>query len=660
MAGSDLVSWQNPLMAMLPSILGGESDTDVQKNETATTSGTANTLGTSNQTSTGTTNQTTSGSSTQQTNADVSALQQIFAKQSAGITPEMLTAIFTEGAKKVPGLQTAYGNAVGARASDNTPLATSIRDLQGNLTNQAAVLNNQLLKDSSLTAQAIADLTKSITGTNTSTTTGTTSNTTQGTSSQTANNNSTTNTNAAQTVDQSNTVNTDVLKVLAGLGIGGSALDTILGGNGVTGGLNSLIGKVTGVVPGTLSGLLGGNSTGMDLTGTWDGLFGSGSLAKDLEEFGINWDGNFDDLMGGATDGFNFDLDSIDWTGDIGDTLAFGWADGGLVRRKGDPVVGTKGPEKKGSGGGALSTETIIDAIRKSQPPQSAASVPEGRKNLPFNTTRALKEHDEYADGGEITTAMGVGDKASQQKLAVMRALQQIAQDPRGRQLLQAKFGNARGAGQTVGSEKYTPQIGLGGYIKQRNAYVNQRLEADPIQQWQTGGYSPGDVAPDQVLTNAADWEKRRNNLVSEYEATLDPRELKAIREEMILSAQKNQKRFNRGKALTLSMIGAMAGGAAGFAANSAGANAVGSQLAKTGASQAVKYAGRSDGGIIEGPGDGISDSIPGFGPDGPIAVSDGEYIIPADVVLKKGTDFFDKLLEQNHTPAEMQRAMGA
>ncbi|MFI5117820.1 MAG: hypothetical protein ACHP8B_14110 [Terriglobales bacterium] len=38
--------------------------------------------------------------------------------------------------------------------------------------------------------------------------------------------------------------------------------------------------------------------------------------------------------------------------------------------------------------------------------------------------------------------------------------------------------------------------------------------------------------------------------------------------------------------------------------------------------------------------------------------VSVGEYIIPADVVHAKGKEFFDKLLQRYHTPAEQQRQM--
>ena len=54
----------------------------------------------------------------------------------------------------------------------------------------------------------------------------------------------------------------------------------------------------------------------------------------------------------------------------------------------------------------------------------------------------------------------------------------------------------------------------------------------------------------------------------------------------------------------------------------------------------------------VEGPGTGISDDIPAM-------LSDGEYVIPADVVRAKGEEFFDKLLEKYHTPAAEQRAQG-
>jgi hypothetical protein len=63
---------------------------------------------------------------------------------------------------------------------------------------------------------------------------------------------------------------------------------------------------------------------------------------------------------------------------------------------------------------------------------------------------------------------------------------------------------------------------------------------------------------------------------------------------------------------------------------------------------------GYADGGLIAGPGTGTSDSVPAL-IDGqqPAQVSDGEYLIPANVVQELGHDFFEKLVEQFHTPVE-------
>ncbi len=55
------------------------------------------------------------------------------------------------------------------------------------------------------------------------------------------------------------------------------------------------------------------------------------------------------------------------------------------------------------------------------------------------------------------------------------------------------------------------------------------------------------------------------------------------------------------------------------------------------------------DGATVEGPGGPIDDQVPAL-------LSSGEYVISADVVRAKGTEFFDKLMEKYHTPAEEQR----
>jgi hypothetical protein len=61
------------------------------------------------------------------------------------------------------------------------------------------------------------------------------------------------------------------------------------------------------------------------------------------------------------------------------------------------------------------------------------------------------------------------------------------------------------------------------------------------------------------------------------------------------------------------------------------------------------------EGGKIAGPGTGTSDQVTAVNRDNgqPIRLSNGEYIIPADVVKAKGVEFFDKLKEKYHTPVQ-------
>lgn len=92
----------------------------------------------------------------------------------------------------------------------------------------------------------------------------------------------------------------------------------------------------------------------------------------------------------------------------------------------------------------------------------------------------------------------------------------------------------------------------------------------------------------------------------------------------------------------------------AGYGAFAATALKAGMAAYSGGASNMIM---RSDGGSIAahgighvaGPGGPVDDKVPAM-------LSDGEYVIPADVVKKKGVKFFDKLVKQNHTPAAQQR----
>jgi hypothetical protein len=66
-----------------------------------------------------------------------------------------------------------------------------------------------------------------------------------------------------------------------------------------------------------------------------------------------------------------------------------------------------------------------------------------------------------------------------------------------------------------------------------------------------------------------------------------------------------------------------------------------------------------ADGGQVQGPGTGTSDSVPAVNKSNgqPIQLSNGEYVVSADVVRAKGVEFFDKLQAKHHKPVNVGRA---
>lgn len=87
--------------------------------------------------------------------------------------------------------------------------------------------------------------------------------------------------------------------------------------------------------------------------------------------------------------------------------------------------------------------------------------------------------------------------------------------------------------------------------------------------------------------------------------------------------------------------IGQIAGLAAAFMANGG----------KVGAGNVSN--GEGNGGQLRGPGTGTSDQIAAVNGDTgqPIRLSNGEFVIPKDVVAAKGKEFFQKLIHKHHTP---------
>ncbi len=99
---------------------------------------------------------------------------------------------------------------------------------------------------------------------------------------------------------------------------------------------------------------------------------------------------------------------------------------------------------------------------------------------------------------------------------------------------------------------------------------------------------------------------------------------------------QNEMQNYQAGQDQTMGMLSA-AGGMAGMF------------MADGGEVAPMPYQGEGDVDTGMGDGSGVDDNVPAV-------LSDGEYVIPADVVQKKGEEFFDKLIEKYHTPATEQR----
>lgn len=150
--GSQTTTGENRTTGTIDTIGSKQGTTTTQQDQTSRSSGTTSS----------TTNSNKNFQNMTQTSADISRLMDVYARQAAGITPEMLAAIFREGSKQAPNALLAQSAALGARAGNNTPVAVALNMLNRDMVDQAARYNMQLLKDAGLTAGQIGELTKKV------------------------------------------------------------------------------------------------------------------------------------------------------------------------------------------------------------------------------------------------------------------------------------------------------------------------------------------------------------------------------------------------------------------------------------------------------------------------------------------------------------------
>jgi hypothetical protein len=801
---NDLYDVNTPdINGILGAVLGKEvnQNTTSAQNTDATTDSNAtssqNVVGTQTQASTASTDtqntgtQRTTGtvqhsSDTSQTgqqvtkgDADTAALREVYAKQAGGITPEMLDAIFTQGAKAAPQLVVANANALGARAGNNTPVAAALQQLHLDLTSKAADINRQMLADSGNTAGKIADVTRSsvsdtsqqtsatgqdvqdlLTATDSKSIAQQISNTINNTQQQTTGQNQAhaTQTQATTATEQKNaqtTINTSVAKTLLGAFVGGVALDQLFRqatGHGFVGTMADLAKQLiqNGANPDQVNQqLVDAGLPPYDY---------QPDAPPDVPIPDVNYDPNYGDpyipgFADGGSPGFlpiqplikkpltipgNEDADLAGMLSSLG-----GGGGGGMSSGGRDP--GATGGET-GSGGGGTGTQSsgitdanglspsdpgyigsghgysvgpsLGDAARVGQNLAGiAASIASGNiagvignlmglvstatrgQNISQMTEATISNPVGYSAAPLDTTPQAPTDVMSLQDTpdiaGLMGDLGMSAGNGPGGADGQAGDAGASDAGSTgAGSDTGSDAgqggdgTGSGGQLADGGYVVEPKVGTKGPVRKETGG---GGMSPEAVreqlrklqpqtpVAASAPEGRTYNGLSFNTNRALraegeyaDGGEVEESESQAMESNEPANEDVEDDHNYLLNALGitrATGDGSLTFspqavkmlhrAVSRGGPTASGKPPGMANGGAMRQPAGYNSGGKIQGPGTGTSDSIPAVTNNGaPLRVANGEYVIPADVVQKFGTQAFDKLVAQHHIPADMQRAI--
>lgn len=601
----------------------------------------------------------------------------------AGV-PEMqqlIASIFQEGATKVPELSHAFANATGSRTTGNASLALALGDLNRQLSSQAAqaVLTNQT-NNRQIAANAGSGIAQATRGA------------------------STTQTNKAG-------VNPLLLSLL---GTGVNKLDKL----GKLAWLKS--GAMAPVVDGVAIPVGDITGSGMDsfpefsqpfpdIGGAGDfGSVGTDVLAGAADSFGFGSDIGFD----AAIPDFDFSFfDPGFGTGaDFGslDLGSFLFADGGHV--------GSKRVARRGAGGGVLNVDKNMSAM----PPQykellfslagqhgfnpgedmskiismfqqEAARAPtqgiaadmtqqqvllQNLQNLIFNpgaynsssifqgsAPRTVEQINGYADGGSPMQRnrnyMGTPTRVAPQ----IRANNVMPMRPRPQPVRQPGTNAADDANTGAGDATSVPSV-VGDPATNNAAALGFAIAAmlgpvgipglTSVANAATGGKSLPSLAITNLLATLGLTGADNTGFVGEAQegGMSVPGAPGSIGMSSVPGMQSNVS--NDGLAgLGIGGQGTAAGGGTGPGGSGGSGSGVGADGSATSGVDGDSGVGSTgayrDGGKVKGPGTGTSDSIPA-------RLSDGEYVIPADVVRRIGTDALDRLIS-GHMPAGISLA---
>lgn len=615
--------------------------------------------------------QTSSSTST----ANTTPLEQLFTSamsaSSAGV-PEMqqlIASIFQEGATKVPELTQAFANATGSRTTGNSGLALSLGDLNRKLSTDAAVaiLNNQNTnrQTASNAANAIAQATRGTT--------------------------------------QTQTTKAGVNPLL--LALGGSAINKLdkMKGLDWLKSASSGMAPVSDAIPTMVNevsfpefeqplGDLGGIDTGGDY-GVFDNLgvdavSGLGNISFDGLDFGpdpMGIDFGFDAGFGTGPDFGSFDFgDFFADGGAVGKRTPRRGTDGGVLNV--DKNISAMSPSQKtllfGKGeqfgfnpGDDLSKLIMMFQAEAQRAPTAGISrdmnqqriLLQNLQNLIFNpgafnsgsiwdasTPRTVEQINGYADGGAVTP--------QQRNRNYLGTATRQAPQVRASNFSQARRQSQREQSSLAGGEDYTGSgdatsvPGVVGTPSQNNAaalgFVTAMMAPAlgipglaTIANTVTGGKSLPSMALSNLLAMLGIGDTTDT-------ASVSPDSVAAATG---ISGVNSGGLAGLGISLGLDGLDGTAAtapsgdtGSTGSGGSGSGVGADGSATSGTDGDSGVGSTGAyANGGAVKGPGTGTSDSIPA-------RLSDGEYVIPADVVRRIGTNTLDRIMA-GHVPAGVE-----
>ena len=563
---------------------------------------------------------------------DISYLQQVF-QQGQQFDPNlMLQTIFQQAGGQIPGFQRAFGNSVGARSGNNSAVAAALQKLLMDTTVAAQdQMSRQILQNNQNQGNVAGNIATATRG-------------------QTQTEKSGTNLGKAaqmlalwQLAGKTGLVD----QIGKGLGVGGSA-----GGAAVSGG--SAAGTAPVSAPVQTAPLVQSNpvssgmATGMALpalgstidTGLLDQP-GMGSMewtngATLLDGFSSFSDMFADqannlatmegidpmDALMGVTDGFGTIPDGgSNFIDDIIGTIGswFGFADGSLVGRDGEREI-----PSYANGGPVRGPRSNVNTMQTANPLMMSANnqmatAPRQQVNQPGmvapgagapgigSTVTGITLGDLTSGTGPASATNSSGQTASPAGLAAVDAALGV--------IGQGMVGNALGM---IGMSLGLGPVGALGLSALGKGFVNSAI-------------ANNSAAPGGGYNSTAGISAGEPGVANDFGAVSSP-----------VSGPGDV------QGIDLGMLGGTDSGDMG-GTNGGSAGDVGVGEGDSSSSDAGFGGTLANGGPVSGPGTGTSDSIMAM-------LSDGEYVIPADVVDTVGVEFFDALREAFHQPAAVQR----